>query len=685
MEQVRYMSTTAAARLLKVDKKTIQRQIKTGGLKAEMRKANQGGGNCGLSNMIPVEEILGRLDTQGLILWYESQSGLPTTVTATDLATYKAAFGEEGIKTLADRQQVVMAVDGILASADRGRVAAIEELAAKCGVTSRTLRRWHAAYKERGLAGIMDKVERKDKGKTKTMCQLAADYIEAQMCDNRKFPQSLVLERLRERAAEYGDAACNCCVYCNDSDARRALKPAERTKFPLCDVAEGRMIIPANRYAVNRMVQTLDKAQLTYSRYGKRAWEAAYMQKTKRVKPTKVNEVWFGDHHKLDLFVLDENGNLVRPWMTAWMDACSRKFVGWELTLEPNSDTVADSFCRAAVYTKGSDVHGLPRYIYIDNGKDYRSQRFEGDRIVSEDLGLLNAEFAEKEGLLRALGVGVHHALPYRGWSKDVERAFGTLEDFVREFPGWCGDSPEERPEDNGRILRRMKERGELMTFETFAKCFAEQLLPKYENHRGEDGLTPDERYHQAEKARADTPDWATMAVFKSQCVKRVVSTQGVRLNNQLYWHPDMTDVIREQVTVYYNRGYNPSVTVFKGARFLCEAEPVELMALLEPDRDRVAAHMADQKRQQRRVTERLAYLRQATKRISREAYAEAIDEQRQRQATVTSLEAKRAEIAREKVAAKVAGRKKAASAGENAVRSMIAANGEALLRRGAR
>lgn len=620
------------------------------------------------------------------MLWYESQSGLTATVSAADLATYKEAFGEKGITELAERQQAVMALDGILSSAERGaRTAAIGELAKKYGVTGRTLRRWHAAYKERGLAGIMDKVERKDKGKTRSMCPLAQDYIEAQMGDNRKFPQTLVLERLRERAQELGDNACDCCVYCDGSSARRALKPAQRDAYPICQMAEGHMVIPANRYAVNRVVAAIPDAQLTYARRGKRAWEAAYMQKTRRVKPDKVNEVWFGDHHKLDLFVLDENGNLVRPWMTAWMDACSRKFVGWELTLEPNSDTVADSFCRAAVYTAGSDVHGLPRMIYIDNGKDYRSQRFEGDRFVESSLGMLNAEFYEKEGLLRALGVAVHHALPYRGWSKDVERAFGTLEDFVREFPGWCGDSPEERPEDNGRILRRLRERGELMYFETFAKCFAEKLLPKYENHIGEDGLSPNQRYHMAQKARSDTPDWATMAVFKSQCVKRVVSTQGVRLNNQLFWHPDMADVIREQVTVYYNRGYNPSVTIFRGGHFLCEAEPVEMMNLIETDQVRVAAHMADQKRQQRKITDRLAYLRQSTKRISREAYAEAIDEQRQRQATITSLEARRAEAAKEKVAAKAAGRKKAASAGENAVRSMMAANGEALLKRSAR
>lgn len=681
----RYINSGIAASLLGISERAIRLQIESGKFSAT-KVAGGRGGNSGTAYAIKLDEVLERASVEQRMMLYETQSGLTATVSAADLATYKEAFGEKGIAELAERQQAVMALDGILNSGERGkRTAAIDELAKKNGVTSRTLRRWHAAYKTGGLAAIMDKVERKDKGKTRSMCQLAQDYIEAQMGDNRKFPQTLVLERLRERASDLGDRACDCCVYCDGSSARRALKPAQRDVYPVCQIAEGHMVIPANRYAVNRVVAAIPDAQLTYARRGKRAWEAAYMQKTKRVKPEMTNEVWFGDHHKLDLFVLDENGNLVRPWMTAWMDACSRKFVGWELTLEPNSDTVADSFCRAAVYTKGSDVHGLPRYIYIDNGKDYRSHRFEGETLVETDLGCLNAEFSEKEGLLRTLGVGVHHALPYRGWSKDVERAFGTLEDFVREFPGWCGDSPEERPEDNGRILRRMKERGELMTFETFAKCFAEKLLPKYDNHIGEDGLSPAQRYAQAERARSDVPDWATMSVFKSQCVKRVVSTQGVRLNNQLFWHPDMADVIREQVTVYYNRGYNPSVTIFRGGHFLCEAEPVELMNLLESDQERVAAHMADQKRQQRKITDRLEYLRQSTKRISQEAYAEAIDEQRQRMATVTSLEARRAESAKTKVAEKAAGRKKAASAGENAVRSMMAANGEALLKRSAR
>lgn len=50
-----------------------------------------------MSNMIPVSEVLQQLDTQGRLLWYESQSGLSTQVSAADLATYKEAFGEEGL------------------------------------------------------------------------------------------------------------------------------------------------------------------------------------------------------------------------------------------------------------------------------------------------------------------------------------------------------------------------------------------------------------------------------------------------------------------------------------------------------------------------------------------------------------------------------------------------------------
>lgn len=197
MEERRYISSETAAQLIGITRRSVNRQIKGGRLQAVATPTTKGGAE-GTANSILLEDVLQQLDTQGRLLWYESQSGLSTQVSAADLATYKEAFGEEGLTELANRQQAVMALDGILNSGARGRTAAMDALAGTLGVTSRTLRRWHAAYKERGLAAIMDRVERRDKGQSRTCCQLARDFIEAQMCDNRKFPQTLVLERLRE-------------------------------------------------------------------------------------------------------------------------------------------------------------------------------------------------------------------------------------------------------------------------------------------------------------------------------------------------------------------------------------------------------------------------------------------------------------------------------------------------------
>lgn len=135
----RYINSTTAASLLDIHESTIRRQVESGRLNAE-RVAG------GTAHAIRLKDILKRATPEKRLLWYESQSGLAATVTDADLATCKADFGEAGITALADRQQAVMALDGILNSGERGaRTAAIDELAKKHGVTSRTLRRWHAA------------------------------------------------------------------------------------------------------------------------------------------------------------------------------------------------------------------------------------------------------------------------------------------------------------------------------------------------------------------------------------------------------------------------------------------------------------------------------------------------------------------------------------------------------------
>lgn len=96
MEERRYISSETAAQLIGITRRSVNRQIKGGRLQAVATPTTKGGAE-GTANSILLEDVLQQLDTQGRLLWYESQSGLSTQVSAADLATYKEAFGEEGL------------------------------------------------------------------------------------------------------------------------------------------------------------------------------------------------------------------------------------------------------------------------------------------------------------------------------------------------------------------------------------------------------------------------------------------------------------------------------------------------------------------------------------------------------------------------------------------------------------
>lgn len=208
----RYIDSIAAAELIGIHESTVRRRVESGKLSASCLTGCQAGGG-GIKHLVPLDEALEAAPVENRLRWYEQQSRMRVSVTGADLTTYAERLGPEALEVLARRQQAVLAVDGVLGGAARGKIAALDEIAAQLGVSTRTLRRWHAAYAEGGLAAIMDRIERKDKGKPKTLCTLAQNLIEAYMCDERKLPQNLILENMRSIAEAYADGACNECPY----------------------------------------------------------------------------------------------------------------------------------------------------------------------------------------------------------------------------------------------------------------------------------------------------------------------------------------------------------------------------------------------------------------------------------------------------------------------------------------
>jgi len=148
------------------------------------------------------------------------------------------------------------------------------------------------------------------------------------------------------------------------------------------------------------------------------------------------NQVWQCDHTKIDVLVVDQAGEILgRPWLTIVVDTYSRCIMGLHLGFDAPSAQVVGLALRHAILPKQYpaayelqqvwDTYGLPRYLYTDGGKDFRSQHLEQ---VATELGIV---------------------LCLRRKPSDggiVERPFGTFNrEFFSTLPGYVSSNVMER------------------------------------------------------------------------------------------------------------------------------------------------------------------------------------------------------------------------------------------------
>lgn len=533
-----------------------------------------------------------------------------------DMAAYKEKFGEEGMKEFINKHELVQEALEIEASAKKNKTKLWTQLAKKNGISFRSLERWVNDFKNFGPQALMKKVERSNKGKSSSTCMMAKLLL----CQNRldknvKRKETTCLKRVLKYAeGEKGKNACKNCIYREGSDERnQALE--EGMVLSECSMKEKNGIKVSDSIStINRILKKeIPEEALYYVFKGKRAWEAKYMQKATRDKPKLINEVWFGDHHVIDVFIKDKDGRIVKPWLTAWYDVASGCLVGWCLNTNPNSQTIAEAFMYGVVAKKDFPFIGLPLIAYTDNGKDYRSQVFEGGKIVDKSYGKGMPFSRDTMGILQSLGVENVHAQAYHGWAKPIERVFGTFEgNYVRELPGWCGSNPEERPAGFEKELKKLIREDKLLTMEELKDWFV-GVLNDYHNtsHKGYGDKKPIDVYMSGEKARNDIPSIASLSLLKMEYKERTITTQGINFDNKLYWNQELADrhLINEKVQIRYNRENKDTILVIHDGRFICAANVKENLKMVREDEDKVAGHVANQKRQEREVKERVAEL----------------------------------------------------------------------------
>ena len=378
-------------------------------------------------------------------------------------------------------------------------------IAAEHDVAERTLRRWLAAYRANGIHGL-ERTRRSDADKRR---RLDPD-IEA-------FVRSMATKRPRPTAAAI----------------HRKVQAEATTRG-----------VPGASYSiVARIVRGIGSARIAIATDA-----AVYRDRHELVHRRDAgapNEMWQADHTVLDVLVLDNDRNPIRPWLTVVMDDYSRAIAGYFLTADaPSAANTALSF-RQAIWRKGAPdwpVCGIPEQFYVDNGSDFVSEHIEQACI--------------------ALKVRLIHSRPGRPRGRGkIERFFRTINDmFLPDIPGHLiKGKPLSKPAIDLAELT--------MQFERF-------LHEVY--HRRKHGTTGEEPlarwqaggFLPAMPESREILDMLLLRVPKS----RKVGRDGIRFMGRRYVEPTLAAFVGEQVVVLYDPRDLAEIHVHHEGAFVCRA-----------------------------------------------------------------------------------------------------------------
>lgn len=611
-----WISVADAAILLKIKPHTVIRRIEKGTLPshtpADMPFTYDGKPNY----EVRLDALPQRLQYQYLY------SHLPASdICFLDLVSPRSVLGNVWLDEFLDISSLIHSATRIRQQHhSTGHVTdELRKLADSHGISLATLYRLTGKPSSTGISSLYTDPFYLQNHLPNTMCLWSCDLAYALYLDSENtYSQNDIMTAFHKIR---NNVLCSTCPYHPDN--------MESSDKPACPKPQYYMPVPNHRKTVNRLLRHIPPQMVLYARNGYREWRAQYGLFVMRDRPLLVNESWQGDHHKFDLFVRitihkEHHGKVyekevaVRPTLTAWMDSATGCIVGWVISVTPNSDTIAEAFCRAAVLTPGSPIRGLPQTVIIDCGKDYKSRLLED--IPSElTLNIPNETELNKRftglGLLPALGVKVTHALPYHPQSKSIERHFGIIEKtWVSKLPGWCRNSISERPDNFQKALESLLANHQLLTLEEFVTHFQNVILPEY--HSTVDtgiavpelpgwkvsvsSMTPLQKYAFLEKAKSITPDWSTISILKlHHSANHKVGRWGIRFCNTYYQADELAKVVGNTVDILFHRVQPPyapsSITVIYQNHYLCEAFPTELRHLTD---DSITDIMHDTDRQ---------------------------------------------------------------------------------------
>lgn len=337
----------------------------------------------------------------------------------------------------------------------------------------------------------------------------------------------------------------------------------------------------------------------------------------KRLSPTQrrdylslaLHEMWSTDSRKLDLMVVDTDGEMGRKgrifrlYLNVFQEVRSRALIGYAIGADLNADLVRAGFLDALRIT--SNIR--PKRIQPDNGRENDNGEITGGvpwkwRGKVKEVGII--------GLWPYLGIEVVWATPAHGQAKPVERLFGTLAGMFETLPefrgAYCGHKPDARPEE--------WDKSKAVPLKLARKMLKEEIdaynCQPHTGH-GMDGKSPMQVYEELIRQPGAvfhrvTPAQRVVCTYSAVEVTISKTTGSFKILGVEY-RSDQT--VKLAPGAGYFARYNPNdlgatVYVYRGEKLVAEAERINLTSF----NDKAGAKETMKKRAQyRKAVERQA------------------------------------------------------------------------------
>ena len=287
----------------------------------------------------------------------------------------------------------------------------------------------------------------------------------------------------------------------------------------------------------------------------------------------KPGDVFIADGNTLNFRIVDPlTGKPKRMVFIPVMDWASRMIVGGSIATTEDTQNIANAYRNAFI-----NYGGIPRVIYIDNGRAFKSCYFTGKK--GSNLPDLEDKLG---GLFQRLGIQEVFARAYNARSKIIERWFKTFNDNFERFLGsYIGASISDKPAHMNRNEPFMQK---LVDNKALTYSEAQSLISYYVNnyyhkkaHKGLEGKIPIEVYnsHPCPKERKVSASQLDFLMLKHDL--KLVKRNGITFLKQNYWHPYLADHIREKLFFRYDPNNISFIQVYTiHGKFICTARPIQ-------------------------------------------------------------------------------------------------------------